>query len=51
MIDHKIDIVHAHGTEQTLIFIGQQKVGITIIYTVHGWSFHQDQNHWLKCQN
>jgi hypothetical protein len=48
MIDHKIDIVHAHGTRANSNIYWATKSWVTIIYTVHGWSFHQDQNHWLK---
>jgi hypothetical protein len=48
MIDHKIDIVHAHGTGPTLMFLGSKEIRLPI-YTVHGWSFHQNQNQWLKC--
>jgi hypothetical protein len=50
MIDHKIDIVHAHGTRaNSNVFWAAKKLGLPIIYTVHGWSFHQNQNQWLKC--
>jgi hypothetical protein len=47
MIDHKIDIVHAHGTRANSNVFWAKKLGLPIIYTVHGWSFHQNQ--WLKC--
>lgn len=41
----KIDILHAHGTRaQSNTFWAARKLGIPIIYTVHGWSFHPDQN-------
>jgi len=49
MIDHKIDIVHAHGTRaNSNIFWAAKKLGLPIIYTVHGWSFHQDQKPMVK---
>jgi glycosyltransferase involved in cell wall biosynthesis len=49
MIDQKIDIVHAHGTRaNSNIFWAAKKLKLPIIYTVHGWSFHQDQNSIVK---
>lgn len=45
----KIDIVHAHGTRaNSNSFYSSNKLGIPIIYTVHGWSFHPDQNRFVK---
>ena len=41
----KFDLLHAHGTRSlsnTYYCATNRKV--PIIYTVHGWSFHQDQN-------
>lgn len=41
----KIDIVHAHGTRaNSNTFYSARKLGVPIVYTVHGWSFHPDQN-------
>lgn len=45
----KFDLIHAHGTRafsNTYYNAIQRKV--PIIYTVHGWSFHQDQNFLIK---
>ncbi len=45
MHDEKIDIVHAHGTRaNSNMFWAAKKEGLPLIYTCHGWSFHQDQN-------
>lgn len=45
----KIDIVHAHGTRaNSNTFKAAQKLGIPLLYTVHGWSFHNDQNFLVK---
>lgn len=45
LIDEQIDIVHAHGTRAcSNLFYVAKKLSIPIIYTCHGWSFHQDQN-------
>lgn len=39
-----IDILHAHGTRSLSNTIFPAKsLGLPIVYTVHGWSFHQDQ--------
>jgi len=39
------DLVHAHGTRaNSNVLWAARSLGIPVIYTVHGWSFHQDQN-------
>lgn len=39
-----IEIVHAHGTRAyTNIYWACRKLRIPVVYTVHGWSFHNDQ--------
>jgi len=46
MKKEKIDIVHAHGTRAFSNIVLQTKIlGLPVIYTVHGWSFHDDQNY------
>jgi glycosyltransferase involved in cell wall biosynthesis len=44
MREEEIDILHAHGTRalSNTIFPARA-LGLPIVYTVHGWSFHQDQ--------
>lgn len=38
-------IVHAHGTRaMSNSFSSARQLGIPLIYTIHGWSFHDDQN-------
>jgi len=40
----KINIVHAHGTRAlSNVFRSSKMNNIPIIYTIHGWSFHDDQ--------
>ena len=40
----KIDLVHAHGTRaNSNVLWAARSLGIPVIYTVHGWSFHPDQ--------
>jgi glycosyltransferase involved in cell wall biosynthesis len=42
--DHKIELVHAHGTRaNSNVLWAARSLGIPVIYTVHGWSFHPDQ--------
>lgn len=42
---NQVDIVHAHGTRaNSNILWAAKKLGIPVVYTVHGWSFHQDQS-------
>ena len=39
------DVVHAHGTRaNSNILWAARSLGIPVVYTVHGWSFHQDQH-------
>ena len=39
------DVIHAHGTRAcSNVLWAARKLGIPVIYTVHGWSFHQDQH-------
>ncbi|MCF8381282.1 MAG: glycosyltransferase family 4 protein [Bacteroidales bacterium] len=41
----EIDIIHAHGTRaNSNVFFAAKKLNLPLIYTVHGWSFHIDQN-------
>jgi glycosyltransferase involved in cell wall biosynthesis len=40
----RIDLVHAHGTRaHSNTFWAARQLGLPIIYTVHGWSFHPGQ--------
>lgn len=49
MVREKIDLVHVHGTRaNTNIFWAARMLRLPIIYTVHGWSFHDDQSWWVK---
>ena len=47
--DQNIKLVHAHGTRaNSNVFWAAKKLKLPIIYTVHGWSFHQDQNFFVR---
>lgn len=40
-----IDIIHAHGSRAASnVFLLAKKMQLPLVYTVHGWSFHQDQS-------
>jgi glycosyltransferase involved in cell wall biosynthesis len=45
----RFDVIHAHGTRaNSNILWAARSMGIPVIYTIHGWSFHDDQNKWVK---
>lgn len=45
----RIDMVHAHGTRAASnLFLPARLNGCPMIYTIHGWSFHQDQPFFKK---
>lgn len=49
LIDNKIELIHAHGTRaNSNVFWAAKQLNIPIIYTIHGWSFHDDQNILVK---
>ncbi|NJM26596.1 MAG: glycosyltransferase family 4 protein, partial [Bacteroidia bacterium] len=49
MHDHRIDLVHAHGTRAlSNVFHGAKKNRLPLLYTVHGWSFNNDQQGWKR---
>lgn len=49
MQDEKIDLVHIHGTRATSnIYWAAKNLNLPVIYTIHGWSFHNDQSPLVK---
>src|SRR5690606_28125288 len=47
--EEAIDVVHAHGTRAcSNTYHYARRLGIPLLYTVHGWSFHPDQRPLLK---
>lgn len=47
--EKKPDLVHAHGTRaNSNVLWAAHSLGLPVIYTVHGWSFHPDQPWWLR---
>lgn len=49
MVSEQIELVHAHGTRaNSNVFWAARALKIPIVYTIHGWSFHVDQNPLVK---
>lgn len=49
LMKEKIKIVHAHGTRAASnVYKACQKRKIPLAYTIHGWSFHNDQSFLVK---
>ena len=47
--EKNIDIIHAHGTRaNSNVFRAAKSLHIPLIYTIHGWSFHDDQKFFIK---
>lgn len=47
--EKKVDLIHAHGTRAASnVLWAARSLGIPVVYTIHGWSFHQDQRTLLK---
>jgi glycosyltransferase involved in cell wall biosynthesis len=47
--NENIQLTHAHGTKAASnIFYPAHKFHIPLVYTVHGWSFHEDQPFFIK---
>lgn len=45
----KIQLVHAHGSRAASnVIYAVWKFHLPFVYTVHGWSFHDDQALWVK---
>ena len=45
----KVDLIHAHGTRaNSNIIWAARGLKIPVVYTIHGWSFHDDQNALVK---
>lgn len=45
----KFQLIHAHGTRaNSNILWAARSLKIPVVYTIHGWSFHDDQNKVVK---
>jgi Glycosyltransferase Family 4 len=44
LFQQQVELVHAHGTRAcSNVMRAARSLGIPVVYTVHGWSFHADQ--------
>jgi glycosyltransferase involved in cell wall biosynthesis len=49
LTEQRIDIVHVHGTRaNTNVMWAARRLGLPLIYTIHGWSFHDGLNPLIK---
>jgi glycosyltransferase involved in cell wall biosynthesis len=47
--EKKIDIIHAHGTRaNSNVYWAAHSLKIPLIYSIHGWSFHDNQQSFIK---
>jgi len=47
--EQRMDIVHVHGTRaNTNVLWAARSLGLPVIYTIHGWSFHDSLPAWNK---
>jgi len=47
--EQRIDIVHVHGTRaNTNVLWAARTLGLPVIYTIHGWSFHDSLPAWNR---
>ncbi len=47
--NQEIDLVHAHGTRAASnTFQAAKSLNVPLVYTIHGWSFHDDQPFWKR---
>ncbi len=49
ILNEKIDLIHCHGTRAVSnVFRAAKSLNIPLIYSIHGWSFHEDQHPLIK---
>jgi glycosyltransferase involved in cell wall biosynthesis len=49
LVEENVRLIHAHGTRaNSNVFWAAKKLNLPIVYTVHGWSFHQDQTFFVR---
>ena len=47
--ENEFDLIHTHGTRAASNLIwAARSLKIPLVYTIHGWSFHQDQNWFIR---
>jgi len=49
LVKEKINLIHCHGSRaMSNVFRPAKALKIPIVYTIHGWSFHEDQHPFVK---
>lgn len=49
LLKEKVDLVHCHGTRaMSNVFKAAKRIKVPLVYTIHGWSFHEDQHPLIK---
>jgi glycosyltransferase involved in cell wall biosynthesis len=49
LVRERIQLVHVHGSRAaTNLIWAARSLGLPVIYTIHGWSFHSDQPWWTR---
>ncbi len=49
ILNEKIELIHCHGTRAVSnVFRAAKTLNIPLIYSIHGWSFHEDQHPLVK---
>lgn len=49
LLQEKFDLIHVHGSRaNSNLNMVARKLKIPLIYSIHGWSFHDDQSFWKK---
>ena len=47
--EKQVQLIHAHGTRASSnVLWAARSLGIPVVYTIHGWSFHPDQQPLLR---
>lgn len=45
----QVELIHAHGTRaNSNVLWAARSLGLPVVYTIHGWSFHNDQQFLVK---
>lgn len=47
--EQQVELIHAHGTRaNSNVLWAARSLGLPVVYTIHGWSFHNDQQPLIK---
>jgi glycosyltransferase involved in cell wall biosynthesis len=49
LLKEQIELIHVHGSRaNSNVLWAARSLGIPVVYTIHGWSFHQDQRGFVR---